>query len=715
MRHRIAFDVVLLLGVFTLEVGRARAAEIVVEGESLVAGAHAQGGPVSVQSMTAFGHGWSGGAQLFWAPQGPPASLQLSLVAPAEGEYTLAAFFTRAQDYGIVDVGVNGVHLASFDGFADHVARSERVALGRMHLARGPNSLVLQVRSKSPHSRGYFVGLDALLIEATGEASAQVSRVAPPPVVPHREIPPSLRTAGPVPCAVFQAPRPHGKEQREVLRAFTTLERDFFPQARAGMLRRAFPFAELQSLASVPPPQMGAASQRRLRDLLAALDAMSLDPTYAPTMRDASVANLHERLRDLVDLTPAASAFPKPGPVNDLAATDLFGTLDTWKAVKWVLRVHVVACADADGQHKSTMTKAQVQQAMALAAKVFEPVQLRFVFDPSKDWEEVRDTKLNRWDVDDHDKNAAAFAMKAALRGKIVLFSAWGPDPAKPNGWAANGGTHIWLPSGGVDGAGLCHEMGHYLGHLFHTFPGDGNELVYGDLKKVTAANVDSVIANFIFDPTRNTSGFTNEQAMNGDTFSDTPPDPGNDYWEKKFGANTSCDPAYPTATVPNPKGGPAWVFTPDRANLLSYFFRCPSVPTITPQQTAAILGRLEGTVPQGDNQDLRRLIEGQTPYASSSGEIVLVGKVRNVGTGTSAAGRTAVLESVGDGQTPNTPLGAPVSIGPLAPGDWVLVKVPMPGGLSWKGRACLRISPGDENPANDTLCPEPYKPPVVK
>ena len=206
------------------------------------------------------------------------------------------------------------------------------------------------------------------------------------------------------------------------------------------------------------------------------MNAMSLDANYMPTIRDASVANLHERLRDLVELSQAGAPSTPPIPADDLAATELFGTLDNWKSAKWIVRIHVVACADDDGQRKSNITKAQVQQGIEMADKVFELAHLRFAFDPAKDWEELNNTKINRWDIVDHDKNATAFAMKGSRQSKIVLFSAWGPDPATANGGAANGGTHIWLPTDGFDPPGLCHELGHFLGRLEGTVPQSDNQ-----------------------------------------------------------------------------------------------------------------------------------------------------------------------------------------------------------------------------------------------
>jgi hypothetical protein len=156
-------------------------------------------------------------------------------------------------------------------------------------------------------------------------------------------------------------------------------------------------------------------------------------------VRNEYVVNFHNHLRDLVELSNLEIPKVPLTPPNDLAAVEIFGTVDNMKSANWILRLHVVACADDDGQRKSIMTKAQIQQGIAMANKVFEPAQLRFVFDPEKDWEELKSTKINSWDLVDHDKNAAAFANSAPLQSKIVLFSAFGPDAKTPNGWAANG------------------------------------------------------------------------------------------------------------------------------------------------------------------------------------------------------------------------------------------------------------------------------------
>jgi hypothetical protein len=708
--------VVALSAALALGATSAYAREMVVEGESLVAGARAQGGGASAQSMSVFGPGWSGGAQLMWTAAGPRSVLVVSIEAPLEADYDLAAFFTRAPDYGIVAVSARDQRLAVFDGLAERVVRSERVTLGRVHLAKGPNPLTFRVEGRNTRSRGHYMGLDALIVEAAGAVRLPPGivrppdtpvRKLPPTVVPHLE--PSTRTRSLVMEPLLGVPRPRGTERREVLRTLATLENELLAQPAGATLRSAFPFGELRSLASVPLPELGAASEQRLGQLLAALDGVSLDTRYRAVMSDPSFGAMHEKVRDLVELS--RKGLKVPGPAHDLAATEIFGSFQNLEMVKWLLRVHVVSCADDDGGYGATVTVGDVANCVALANQVFAPAHLRFAFDAATDWETVKNTALNRWD----DAACAKYVADASHRGKIVVFYGWGKDPAAKAGGAANAGTHIVAgPDAGPYAWTFCHEVGHFLGRLYHTFPGDGNALIYGDLSKVTAANVDSVIADFIVNRAATNKGTV--EAMDGDGFSDTPPDIGNDYWEKKFGAGTSCNAAFPTATIPGPVGQ-SWAFTPDRSNLLSYFV-CAAVPTLTPQQIAGILGRLEGTVPQGDNQDLKRLIEGQVAWQHSSLDFVLVGKIRNVGTVPSSAGRTAVIEGVTtDPKTvpKGVPLGPPVPVPPLAAGDWMYVSVPMPGGTAWNGKACLTISPGDQDPSNDTFCPEPYKAPVVK
>ena len=134
-----------------------------VEGEELVAGARASAGAVSRQAMGAFGAAWSGGAQMLWAAPAPGATLTLTLNAPAAGRYDLAAYLTRAPDYGIVQAVLDGQPMGQpYDAYAGAVGLSDRVRLGTADLKAGANALVLKVTGKTLLSKGYLVGVDRI-------------------------------------------------------------------------------------------------------------------------------------------------------------------------------------------------------------------------------------------------------------------------------------------------------------------------------------------------------------------------------------------------------------------------------------------------------------------------------------------------------------------------------------------------------------------------
>ncbi len=138
----------------------------IIEGESLVAGAKTGDGAVSAQVMTAYQGEWSDLAQLFWSASKTGARLTLPIQAPAAREYELIGYFTRAGDYGDVQLSVNGQNLGPVvRGFSEKVSRSDAISFGRVALKAGTNEVVLQIVGKDPRSGGYLAGVDGFVLK----------------------------------------------------------------------------------------------------------------------------------------------------------------------------------------------------------------------------------------------------------------------------------------------------------------------------------------------------------------------------------------------------------------------------------------------------------------------------------------------------------------------------------------------------------------------
>jgi hypothetical protein len=140
-----------------------------IEAESLLDRARVTGGELEVQQMGSFGDAWSGDAQLWWILAGPGDRLTLPVDATEAGTYELVGFFTRAQDYGVVRLEVNGEPAgALMDGFGDTVRATGPVSFGRVELRAGENRLVVELVGKDVRSAGYgdgyLVGIDGFLL-----------------------------------------------------------------------------------------------------------------------------------------------------------------------------------------------------------------------------------------------------------------------------------------------------------------------------------------------------------------------------------------------------------------------------------------------------------------------------------------------------------------------------------------------------------------------
>jgi len=109
---------------------------------------------------------WSGNTQMWFRPQGPGASFTLQLPVASEGDYQVSVFLTKAIDYGIVQVQLDGKDLGQpFDGYHDGVIPSGRVALGDVRLTKGNHQITFRVTGKNQNSVGFMVGVDCIALE----------------------------------------------------------------------------------------------------------------------------------------------------------------------------------------------------------------------------------------------------------------------------------------------------------------------------------------------------------------------------------------------------------------------------------------------------------------------------------------------------------------------------------------------------------------------
>ena len=140
-----------------------------IEAEALLDRAQATSGRLRIQQMTEFNGEWSGGAQLWWVEAKPGGRLSISLEAPQAGTYELIGFFTRAQDYGILRLHVNGQPAGDLmDGYGPNVEPTGPISFGRVQLRKGENKLEIELLGKDArsagYSDGYLVGIDGFLL-----------------------------------------------------------------------------------------------------------------------------------------------------------------------------------------------------------------------------------------------------------------------------------------------------------------------------------------------------------------------------------------------------------------------------------------------------------------------------------------------------------------------------------------------------------------------
>jgi hypothetical protein len=139
----------------------------VIEGETLKVISKTAGNP-QVQDLTGSGESqWSNDAHLWWTDAKPGDKLELALPVEKAGNYSLVLQLTKAPDYGIVQLYLDGQKLGEqIDLYHPSVIPSGRVALGRHDLASGEHNLGVEILGANPKAiTNYMFGLDYVKLE----------------------------------------------------------------------------------------------------------------------------------------------------------------------------------------------------------------------------------------------------------------------------------------------------------------------------------------------------------------------------------------------------------------------------------------------------------------------------------------------------------------------------------------------------------------------
>lgn len=121
-------------------------------------------GSAKSQSMTNFSKDrWSGSDHLWWTGAKPGAKLQLELPVTKVGSYEIEFVLTKAKDYGIVQLSLDGKNLGSpIDLYnAPDVITTGVLSFETGQLKPGPHRLGLEIIGANPKAvKSFMVGLD---------------------------------------------------------------------------------------------------------------------------------------------------------------------------------------------------------------------------------------------------------------------------------------------------------------------------------------------------------------------------------------------------------------------------------------------------------------------------------------------------------------------------------------------------------------------------
>jgi len=127
-------------------------------------------GRAELQDMYGFGTGWSGDAHLWWIEAKPGDTLDLAVPVQKAGTYRLKMQLTKAIDYGIVQLYLDGKKLGEpIDLFNNGVVATGALDMGIHELSEGEHKLRFEIVGANEKAvKNYMLGLDYLKLEEVG-------------------------------------------------------------------------------------------------------------------------------------------------------------------------------------------------------------------------------------------------------------------------------------------------------------------------------------------------------------------------------------------------------------------------------------------------------------------------------------------------------------------------------------------------------------------
>ena len=133
-----------------------------IEGEAMKVLAKTAG-KAAPQNLLTFGADkWSGNTHLWWIEAKPQDKLTLALPVKAAGKYELQAVLTKASDYGIVQLSLDGRKLGGpIDLYSPKVVPTKVLSLGTHELSKGAHELTVEITGANPKAKkAYMFAVD---------------------------------------------------------------------------------------------------------------------------------------------------------------------------------------------------------------------------------------------------------------------------------------------------------------------------------------------------------------------------------------------------------------------------------------------------------------------------------------------------------------------------------------------------------------------------